>query len=340
MKKFLLPEKGNFYKVNLHCHTDLSDGSLTPEQVKEAYKAQGYAAVAFTDHDILIDHSDLSDPDFIALNGFEVEINQGMPPDKFYQKTCHICFVALEPDNLIQPCWHRGYYLFGNAPKSRHLVKFDENEPDYVRQYTPECASEMMRIGREKGFFVTYNHPGWSMETYPEYINYHGMHAMEIYNHSSGEAGFVEYNPKIYDEILLGGERIFCVSTDDNHNRGDDTYHDSFGGYAVVKAEKLDYRAITSAMVNGDMYASMGPEITELYVEDGKVHVKCSPAAEIILNTGKRHARSARGADGALIGEAAFALDDKMDYFRLTVTDASGKHANTRAYFIDEIGLE
>ena len=30
MKKFLLPENGNFYKANLHCHTTISDGRLTP----------------------------------------------------------------------------------------------------------------------------------------------------------------------------------------------------------------------------------------------------------------------------------------------------------------------
>ena len=39
MKKHLLPESGNFYKANLHCHTILSDGQKTPEQIKEEYKA-------------------------------------------------------------------------------------------------------------------------------------------------------------------------------------------------------------------------------------------------------------------------------------------------------------
>ena len=32
MKKHLLPEKGNYYKANLHVHTTISDGSLTPEE--------------------------------------------------------------------------------------------------------------------------------------------------------------------------------------------------------------------------------------------------------------------------------------------------------------------
>ena len=43
---YLLPKEGTFYKANLHCHTVVSDGDLTPEQVKEAYMGQGYSIVA------------------------------------------------------------------------------------------------------------------------------------------------------------------------------------------------------------------------------------------------------------------------------------------------------
>ena len=32
MKKDLLPSEGQFYKANLHAHTTLSDGHLTPQQ--------------------------------------------------------------------------------------------------------------------------------------------------------------------------------------------------------------------------------------------------------------------------------------------------------------------
>lgn len=36
MKHFLLPETGHFYKANLHCHSTVSDGSRTPEEIKTA----------------------------------------------------------------------------------------------------------------------------------------------------------------------------------------------------------------------------------------------------------------------------------------------------------------
>ena len=45
MKKYLLPESGNFYKANLHCHTTVSDGSMTPEEVKAHYMANAGLSV-------------------------------------------------------------------------------------------------------------------------------------------------------------------------------------------------------------------------------------------------------------------------------------------------------
>ena len=170
MKKFLLPKSGNFYKANLHCHTVLSDGAKTPEEVKDIYKNLGYSIVAFTDHDILIPHNDLTDENFIALNGFEMSIIEDRSKGGY--KICHLCMIALDKDNITQPFWHRELYLFGNAPKYRHLVKFDENEPDHIREYSGEYISKVIKECKQKGFFVTYNHPTWSRENYNDYMNY------------------------------------------------------------------------------------------------------------------------------------------------------------------------
>ncbi len=38
MKKYLLPQAGQFFKANLHCHTTISDGKMTPEEIKEAMR--------------------------------------------------------------------------------------------------------------------------------------------------------------------------------------------------------------------------------------------------------------------------------------------------------------
>lgn len=342
MRTYLLPVAGQFYKANLHCHTLLSDGQKTPEEVKEIYKNAGYSVVAYTDHDILIPHPELCDDSFIALNAFEVEPTEPKSPGKeLYnlRKTCHICCIALEQDTVTQPCWHRTKYLFGNAVNHRDEVKFDESEPDYERRYSGEGISEMMQIFREKGFFVTYNHPTWSSEQYTEYTNYHGMNAFEMFNGGCLAGGWEEYNPRVYDDILRGGERIYCIGADDNHNTHalDSRKSDSFVAFTMIKAEHLTYRDITKALEAGHFYASEGPQINALYYEDGKVTIECSAADRILMTTDMRAARIAYDDGSAPLIGATFSVPAECRYFRLTVIDKNGKHACTNAYFIDTL---
>ena len=81
MKKYLIPKEGFFYKANLHCHSNFSDGQWSVEEIKENYKAQGYSIVAFTDHNLFLSHSYLTDDSFLALNGVEININDEIYPD-------------------------------------------------------------------------------------------------------------------------------------------------------------------------------------------------------------------------------------------------------------------
>ncbi len=75
MRQELLPARGKFYKANLHMHTTISDGELTPEEVKRVFSDHGYSIVAFTDHEIIVPHNDLTDEHFLALTGFETAVN-------------------------------------------------------------------------------------------------------------------------------------------------------------------------------------------------------------------------------------------------------------------------
>ena len=340
MKRILIDKNQNSYKANLHCHSVLSDGSWTVEQIKEEYKKRGYSIVAFTDHDILIPHQDLRDDEFLPLNGFEAEFDQTECQTVYGDvKCCHLCFIALEEDNIIQPCWHRSKYQMANAIKNKIYVKFDENEPDFVREFNPECITKMIKTCREKGFFVTYNHPTWSREDFNDYINYFGMHAMEMTNSSSLAAGYDEYNSRVYDDMLRYGKRIYCIGADDNHNR--EGARDSFIAYTVIKANCLEYREITKALEQGNFYTSQGidsygPEIKELYYEDGRVHISCSDAQRIFCTCGSRSARIIEQKDDP-ITEADFEFTGKEKYFRITVADKSGFKADTNAYFFDDL---
>ena len=339
MKKFLLPETGNSYKANLHCHTVLSDGRKTPEEIKEIYKAMGYSIVAYTDHDSLIPHDDLNDDAFLALHGVELEILAETKTDYGEVKTCHICLIGIDPDNITQPCWHRSAYLFGNAPKYRDLVKFDDTQEDYVRHYSGEGITDIMQTARSKGFFVTYNHPTWSREDYSEYSLYSGMHAIEMFNGNTISSGFEDYNPRVYDDLLSGGQKIFCIGTDDNHNAfpSDSRRFDSGWAFTVIRADALDYRTVTDALVKGNFYASEGPEIYELWYEAGKVHIKCSEADRINCIYQIRMAETVLSENNIPVTEASFDVPPSCGYFRITVTDDRGRHACTNAYFTEDL---
>ena len=67
MIKYLLPKEGKFYKANLHMHTNISDGVMTVEETKKAFVEKGYSIVAFTDHEVMVPHVDLSDENFLAI---------------------------------------------------------------------------------------------------------------------------------------------------------------------------------------------------------------------------------------------------------------------------------
>lgn len=337
MKHFLLPKDGNFYKANLHCHTTCSDGKLTPEQVKKEYMDRGYSVVAYTDHYLILPHTELCDENFVALHGYELEVHADTEPVSQAKKT-HINLIALSPDNLLQIAYHRSKYVKGNMCSKIAEAVIDESLPDYERVHSPGCISEIMHNAREHGYFVIYNHPTWSLDDYSDYANYDGMHAMEMYNYDSYVAGYEEINPRVYDDILRTGKRIFCVGADDNHNHRplDSPRCDSFGAFTVIKAPELTYTAITDALVKGNFYASMGPEIKELYYEDGMVHIKTSAAQRIIMNMGCRRAAVAIREKGKALTSASFKVPADAVYIRLTVFDKHGKRADTNAYFVDE----
>ena len=177
------------------------------------------------------------------------------------------------------------------------------------------------------------------METREQYLNYHNMNAMEICNYGCVAAGHADYVPVIYDEMLRSGKRIYCLATDDNHNHGgvSGPNCDSFGGFTMIKAEKLDYCTITTALEKGHFYASQGPKIHSLWYEDGRMHITCEPVKSIIFSTGTRRMYTIHAPEGEYLTEADAPVWDCGVYMRVTVIDENGKPANTNAYFLDEL---
>lgn len=317
-RTYLIPETGTFYKANLHCHTVHSDGHLTPEEVKKAYMGQGYSVVAYTDHNRYKWHKELIDKDFVALAAYEVEINEHfkVPGDFSRVKTYHINLYDTKPEEFVE---------------EKNATILPENRyGDY--HYINGFIDGMKKYG----FFACYNHPYWSLQSCEDYKNLRGFWAMEIYNYGCEHDGLYGYNPQSYDELLRLGNRLFCVATDDNHNSFPFGHPlcDSFGGFTMIKAEELTYASIIDALLKGNFYSSMGPEIKELYVEDGVLHVTTSPVEKIYVLTEGRGCYKEVAAPGETVTEAAFPLTGRETYIRVTCRDEKGFRADSNAYEI------
>ena len=203
--------------------------------------------------------------------------------------------------------------------------------PDYQRDY--DNINHLINEFAKYGFMAMLNHPTWSRQTLDDYQNLDttNIFAMEMYNHSSFLMGYNEINDHVYDNLLRRGHRLYCTATDDNHNhhpKGTARW-DSLGGFVMIKAQELTHKAIYQALKRGDFYASTGPEIKELYIEDGFLYIKTSPSAKIIMTAGVRKAQIVYpDSPHTVLTEGRFDLSNVYPgYIRMTVVDEKGRMA-------------
>ena len=343
MKKYLLPEVGNFYKANLHLHSNLSDGQLSPEEIKKLYMEHGYSIVAYTDHEVIIPHNDLTDDNFLAITSYELAVNESndLPWPKV--KTVHLNFYAKDKNNIVPPCFNEAK-IWDRISGTKPYVTDEMRANKYDFKYCAECINEVVAKANAAGFLVSYNHPVWSLQNREDYIDYKGIWGVEVYNNECYKMGYLDTTTPL-DDLLRAGERVRTLATDDSHSASS-----SCGGYVMVKADKLEYNSIMTALENGDFYSSTGPEIRSLTFEDGVIRIECSDVKDVIVNTDKRISLRSTAEAGKYINCREFdmkywmneseKLPEKMrddSYFRITVITEDGKKAWTNAYFYGDI---
>ncbi len=334
MRIHLLPEKGRFYKANLHCHTNLSDGQMSPEEVKDYYRSMGYDAVCFTDHEVLIGHKELCDEHFVALHGYEVAIKQDLSAHTAsFMPVYHLNLIAEKQDMLTMP----RYFLHNPSMpgQSRHYAEtvgqYDPEDIIETTVYDPEWVADYVEAVSKKGFLVTYNHPQWSLQTGADYLALRGLHAIEVIN---GACYGVNDNTSLhFEQMLRDGIDVIPVGGDDNHAKP----HCGLA-YTMIKAEELTYDALIEAYKKGDVYASEGPELRELYIEDDTIVIKTSPVQGIFLMSEGRAVSNVRSYTKTYT-EVRFPYTPQRygRYFRIELADERGRKAYSRAYYVEEI---
>ena len=254
MRTYLLPPEGNLYKANLHCHTTVSDGVFSPAEIKDLYKRNGYHAVAFTDHQVCIPHGDLTDESFVALTG--IEIAYGIRKST----SIHACGIARDP-----------------MAELRH--------PNTIENDI-SLFNEGLSLLNRKGFITTLNHPRWSGVSAADIAAIRGFSNMEVVNGYEMLMDGYGDSSAFFEAELRAGRQIRPVGGDDSHKQfpsGDPT-PEYFRGFTMIKAPSLTYQGLIDALDQGSFYASTGPVIENLWLEDGMLHLECSPVRGVYVH--------------------------------------------------------
>lgn len=330
--KHLLPRVPQYFKTNLHTHTTISDGKQTPQEVKEIYKAKGYQVLCLTDHNVMVDHSAMNEPDFLMLTGMELNYNHENYRPKFDGKTYHFNLIAKRPDNVWTP-WN----VRRTNPEALEYNKLMACENMDIR-HEVDATNAMIAKANEKGFLVMYNHPTWSCHSYPDYAPLKGLWGVEVRNTDCYNAGIDENNARVWRDLLNLGNRIYPVGSDDAHK-----VEDMGGSWIMVGAEKLAYSSVIDALEKGDFYMSCGPEIFDLTIEENVVKITCSDARFVSLNNHGRFTRRVAAEENKTLNEAEFDIApffekaDENSFIYLTVVAADGSYATTRPYYLKEL---
>ncbi|NBO20991.1 MAG: PHP domain-containing protein [Rhodobacteraceae bacterium] len=291
--------EGRFWRGNLHTHSTRSDGVLDPAEVCRRYRAEGYDFLALTDHFIglfgypIVDTVPFRAPGFSTILGAELH-SGAMANGELW----HILAVGLPADF--------------KAPNSPHFLPVEGQE----------TGAEIAQRAVDAGAFVAIAHPQWSGLTLADARAITAAHAVEIYNHGCATGCDRADGFAIADLLLTEGRHLSLVATDDAHF----SEPDHFGGWVMVKSTENEPDALLAALKRGDFYSSQGPELRDVYVEDGHLVVQSSAVVSVIA---QGRGTGARAVHGHSMTSARVSLQrlDGSPWVRATVIDAAGKRA-------------
>ena len=253
------PQAGTlrWYKGNTHTHTVNSDGDSTPDEVVRWYRDHRYNFLVLTDHNFLTETSGLNalhgaDEKFLVIPGEEVS-------SSFEKKPLHI--NALDPSRVVQA------QTVGTS-----VVDLLQKNVDAIRM-----ANGVPHI----------NHPNfrWAI-TADELAALRNNKLFEVYNghpqvNNAGGDGYQSLE-EMWDAILSRGVLLYGLATDDAHEfkKLADLRSSRPGmGWIVVRAAKLEARAILEAMERGDFYASTGVELADYQASADSISITVKPTA-------------------------------------------------------------
>jgi hypothetical protein len=292
--------EGRFFRGNLHCHSNLSDGLRDPEYVVGVYRDAGYDFLCLSDH-------------------FEAEYGWRMTDTRSFRAEGFATIVGAE---LSSGPWEERHTYWVSA--AGLPVDFEAPPAD-------DHAEAIRRAG-DAGAFVVMLHPGLNNLPLAEAERLPGLeavHAVEVYNHNLASALPAQANGAyMLDGLLERGHKVLVNAGDDAHFGHP---RDRFGGWVEVYCDRLDPEALLGSLKAGHYYSTQGPSFRELLVEGDRLRVETSEAYAISLTGGGDRWQSGQerhGAEREPITEAEFDLTSfRGSYCRVTVVDPGGLSA-------------
>jgi hypothetical protein len=293
--------EGRFFRGNLHCHSNRSDGVLEPEDVAAAYREAGYDFICLSDH-------------LEAEYGWRVSDTRHLRDEGF---------TTLVGAELSSAPWAERETYWATAAG----LPLDFEAPPV------DDRAEAIGRARDCGAFVVMLHPGLNnlpLAAADGLPALDAVHAVEIYNHNMAMAGLPDraHGAYMLDGLLEKGYRVLVNAGDDAHFGHPS---DRFGGWVEAHCERLDAGALLDSLKAGRYYSTQGPALRELLLDGDSLHVEVSDAYAVTLTgSGDRwlNGTSRTSEGGEPISEADFDLSPfRGSYCRITVVDPAGLRA-------------
>ncbi|MEM7367913.1 MAG: histidinol-phosphatase [Bacteroidota bacterium] len=351
-----------WYKGNLHTHSYWSDGDEFPEQIMKWYKERAYHFVALSDHNrlaegerwMVIPDGDMYQTafqEYLQTFGEEwVEYKETAAQVEVRLKTLEEyrplfeekdSFLILQAEEITDQFEKRPIHL--NATNVQELI-----DPQGGKSVVETIQNNIDAVHRQREktgipMIIHVNHPNFHYAiSLEDMIQLRGERFFEVFNghpqvHNLGDSVHMD-TEEMWDLINIaylkqGKPLMYGMATDDSHHyhEFDSKWSNSGRGWIMVNADSLQETALIDAMEKGKFYASTGVQLTELSVQNNKIHLKIDAEAdvqyEIFFIGCEKGDKESKVLEQVSATEASFTIGEKLLFVRAKIV-SSALHPN------------
>jgi len=247
----------------------------------------------------------------------------------FLAITDHGCVTGVSevPEGLLLLPGVEHGTVEGDPPRAWHLVSVG------MTPGVPPAGGDLATLHawvREHAVFSWLAHPYWSNLSEDECASLDDVRTTEIYNAVCERCIDRGCSDSAWDYVLDSGVRMNAIAVDDAHTTGD------FGrGWIMLRAGRLDRDAVYDALRRGCFYATTGPEIRDLVLDDDVLRVSTSPARSVRFLAGNLRGACTWATDAGPVDSAEYRFTGDERYVRVLVEDAAGRRAWTNPVYVE-----